>query len=86
MYIYVPHMKSLVTIIQKEPLYTYFTYITEQIWWPHSKYSSHSKHATWAHISNIFAYIYDKTQLTTTYTLHVVAEYVPETNMPQSWA
>ena len=44
MYIYMPHMKSLALIFQKGALCTYFTYITEQIWLSHYKYTSHGNH------------------------------------------
>ena len=35
---YMPHMKSLVPTMQQGAMYMYMTYITEQIWLPHSKY------------------------------------------------
>ena len=56
MYIYMPHMKSLPSTIQQEALYTYLTYITEQIWLPYSNHISLYQHVR-AYGPNIFAYI-----------------------------
>ena len=37
-HIYVPNMKSMQSTMRQWALYTYLTYITEQIWLPHCKY------------------------------------------------
>ena len=57
MKIYMPHMKSLASTMQQGALNTYLTYITQQIWLPHSKYSTCSQHAVLAYRPNSFAYI-----------------------------
>ena len=55
------YMKSVVSTMQWGALYTYLTYISEQIWLPHSKYSSHSLKPTWAYRPNIFENICQNT-------------------------
>ena len=61
MYIYVPYFKSMPPTIQQGAMYTYFTCITEQIWMPLSKYTSHGQHVEQGYIPNIFAYTYQHT-------------------------
>ena len=39
------HTKSMLLTNQQEALYTYLTYIIEEIWLSHSKYSSHNQYA-----------------------------------------
>ena len=55
MHIYVPHMKSLASTMWQGVL---LQYTTDQIWLLHCTYSSHSQHAIWLYIPDIFAHIY----------------------------
>ena len=58
-HIYMPHMKSLVPNIQQGAQCTYLTYMTEQIWLTHSKYSSHGQHPI-SHVNPTVLHIYAK--------------------------
>ena len=49
LYIYVPYMKSPKSTMWQWALYTYLTYITEQIWLPHCTYMFHCT-ATVVHV------------------------------------
>ena len=77
-------MKSLVLTMQQGVLYTCLTYTTMETWLPHSKYSSHGQHAKW-YVDSALLHIYAKTKPTTICTSHMIAKYVPETNMPVKW-
>ena len=81
MHKYMPLMKPMTSTIQQGALYTFVTYITEQICLPHSKYSSMANILN-GHIYrlNIFIYICHHNQLQII--LHVIAKYMSETNMP----
>ena len=78
--IYMPHMRSLVSNMQLGVMYIYLANITEQIWLPHSKYSSHSQHAMWTYRPNIL-HLHVKIQPTATFISQVIAKYLPETYM-----
>ena len=74
-HIYISHMKSLASAIQQG---AYLTYITEGIWLPHWKYSSHSQYATLAYRPKIL-HIYAKIHPTATSTLHFATQHVHQT-------
>ena len=61
--------------------YTHVWHVTKQIWLPHYKYDSDSLHARWTYRPNILC-ISTKMQINVTVTSHIIAIYVPETNMP----
>ena len=63
-------------------LYTYLTYVTDQIWLPHYKYELHYHYNKWACRPNISAYVYVTTHPTTITTSHAIAMHMLETNMP----
>ena len=82
--IYMHHMKSLAKTIQQGALCMYLTYITEKVWLPQSKSSSHSQYAKWAYRPTSFVYI-TEAQLPTTSTSPIIDKYVPETNISTNW-
>ena len=57
------------------------TYVTEQKCLQYCTYNSHRHYAKWAYIHSHLP-ICTKIQPTTTVTSHIIAKYVPETNMP----
>ena len=48
---------------ERGTVHIYLTFITEQIWLPHSKCCSHGQYAMWVHQPNIFAHISKHNQL-----------------------
>ena len=55
-YRYMPHIKSVGSQMQQDELYTHLTYITEQIWLPHSN-MAHMANMLLEHIALSFLHI-----------------------------
>ena len=53
MFIYILYMKSLTPTMEQGALYTYVTYMTEQIWLQQWKYSLHRQHTSLTYRTDI---------------------------------